>query len=337
MAIFKGETSDAKREVIFALVDINDDLARVAGHTFATGEIKIAAPASSLANADITRIREIGGGSYALRLTDAQVANAGAGVLTIDPSLSAAVPASIAFSVDDPDDFGDDTAASPTPGTLLPAGLVTLASLRNLIRLRGDYLSSLTYDDDYLNLEIQAAWVELFELIDDTNENWWDTEGSVSTVANQQYISLPSTCKRVQAIDIIVGTEPVELKQIAKGRRNAYGSGIGRPTSYRLSSRGIELFPKPDAVYSLRVTFSPICPALDEEDGIELYGLEEYIVVGALYRIDQRAESSMIQARFTELMRQKERVIKAASARKQQEPEYLNLREYDIEPMWEFD
>jgi hypothetical protein len=332
MAIFKGETVDRKRTVTFVLTDRADNDARITGHTFATGEIKIAAPGGSIGNADVSRIVEIGGGAYGLQLTDAQVLLAGAGVLEIDESLTAAVPQTLGFQIDDPDDFGADSSSGSGSSALLPAGTVTLASLRSLVRLRGDYLSSLTFDDDYLNLEIQAAWVELFELMDDVGEGWWDSQGTVSTTASVAYVAAPSTCKRVLGVDILEGGEYRELRQVATGARNRYGSSTGQPVAYRLSSRGIELFPTPAAVYTLRVTFSPICPALHESNGIELYGLHEYIVTAALLRLDQREERPLGE-RLAELERQRQRVVKAASKRKQQEPEYLNLRMGDGEDM----
>lgn len=201
---------------------------------------------------------------------------------------------------------------------------VTLASVRNVVRLRGDYQSSLTFDNAYLNLEIQSAWAELHELIDDTNEHWWDTQGTTPTVAAQAYAALPSTCKRVQGVDLLSGSDYIEMRQIETGRRNSYGSATGQPAAYRLSARGLELFPTPDAIYTLRVTFSPLCPALHETNGIELYGLHEYIVTGTLLRLDQREERPLSE-RLAELERQRQRVVKAATGRIKAAPQYLML------------
>lgn len=206
------------------------------------------------------------------------------------------------------------------------AASVTLASLRSLIRFRGDYLSSLTFTDAYLNLEIQAGWVELYELMDDVGEGWWSTEGTVTTAANTAYVAAPATCKRVIGVDILDGGSYRELRQVGPSDRNRYGSATGMPEAYRMSARGIELLPTPGAVYTLRVTFSPLCPALSESTPIELYGLEEYVVTAALLRLDQREERPLGE-RMAELERQRQRVVKAASKRKQQEPDYLNLRE----------
>lgn len=203
---------------------------------------------------------------------------------------------------------------------------ITLALLRPLIRDRGDYQSSLTFNNTYVNSEAQAAFRELYELVDEVHEGWWDTSGTISTVASQAYVALPTGCWRVRGIDIAVGDDWRELNQIGIADRNRYGSGTAKPSAYRLSARGAELFATPDAIYSLRVTYTPVCPALSESAGIELYGWQEYIIVGALLRLDTRSKRPLGE-RQQELERQRQRVIQSASKRKSQEPEYLQLRE----------
>lgn len=203
---------------------------------------------------------------------------------------------------------------------------ITLALLRPLIRQRGDYLSSLTFTNTYIDGEIQAANRELYELVDEVHEGWWDTSGTVSTVAAQPYVALPSGCWRVRGIDIANGSGWDELRQVTIGDRNRFGASTAKPEAYRLSARGAELFATPNAVYSLRVTYTPVCPALSESAGIELYGWHEYIIVGALLRMDQRSKRPLGE-RQQELERQRQRVVMSASKRKGQEPEYLQLRE----------
>lgn len=323
--IFLGETVDRKREVVFELISIADTDSRILARVFVTGDITIAIPGGSTSNADVTRIREIGGGAYAYALTDAQVLLAGSGVLHITSALSTAVTDSVEFTIEDPADFGSITVPAGL-SALLPSGAIDLELLRDLVRNRGDYLSTRKFTDAYVNYEIQAAWVELFELIDDTHEGWWDAQGTITTTASVAYVALPATCKRVLAVDRLDGTEYRELRQVGIGDRNKFGSTTGEPVAYRLSSRGVEMFPTPSGVYTLRVTFSPICPALHESNGIELNGLHEYIVVGALLRMDQREQRPLAE-REAELKRQRDRVVASATNRKQQEPEYLNLRD----------
>lgn len=324
--IFKGETVDRKREVIFQMISSTDGrgLTGINWTTMPTTSIKVVAPGLSIANADLTRIVEKGEGVYALQLTDAQVVNAGSGIVSVDSTNGVAVARSWDFSIVDPADFGISS-ASATAGTQLPGGTVTLDGLISEVRTRGDYLSSLTFTDAWITKEIQAAWAELYELIAETHEGWWDKKTTLTTVAQQDYIGLPSDCWRVQGVDILDSGQYRAMRQIGLTERNRYTQTPDQPYTFRLSVRGLELYPIPDGVYTLRLQYTPVVTTMDNS-GIQLYGWEEYIIVGALLRLDQREERPLGE-RLTELERQKQRIIVAASKRKSAEPEYLPLRE----------
>jgi hypothetical protein len=322
-----NETVDRKREVLFALVDrANPDL-RIAGHAFVLGEMKLKTPGVAKIDLPTAQIHEYGGGDYGAYLTDAQVALAGVGFIEIDGSLAAAIPNTLEFEIFDPADFLSPAAVAGTT-TLLPAGPVTLADLEQIIRERGDYLSSLTYTSTYVRKEIQAAWNEFYELMDDTNEGWWNTELEVFTVASQAYIALPADCWRVKALDILDGTEWCDLHPVPIGYRNR-SKATDRPQYYRMTARGADLAPVPNGVYTLRFTYAPKCPQLDDDSAIELYGWQEFIIERALLAIDERAEKPLNE-RWKRLYDPedglKTRIKRGAQKRQQQEPEYLSMR-----------
>jgi hypothetical protein len=75
--IMVGETDDTRRELWFHMPSDNDPLTGVAGHVWAAGEVKIAAPGGIYVDADVARVVDKGNGDYALRLTDLEVANRG--------------------------------------------------------------------------------------------------------------------------------------------------------------------------------------------------------------------------------------------------------------------
>src|SRR4051812_1788595 len=114
-----AETEDRKREVLFTLVDRTNSDLRIAGHAFVLGEMKIRAPGGVKGDVALAHIHEIGGGGYGVYLTDARVVSAGAGLLEIDVSLAAAIPATYAFTIYDPADFLSPTAVAGVT-TLLP-------------------------------------------------------------------------------------------------------------------------------------------------------------------------------------------------------------------------
>jgi hypothetical protein len=325
--IFKGETSNAKREVIFQMISSSTGvgITGINWNTMPATSLKVCAPGGSIGNADLTRIVEKGEGNYALQLDDAQVANAGSGIVSVDPSNSIAVAATWSFDVVDPADFRIQATSSGSGGSQLPAGTVTLSGLISEVRTRGDYLSSITFTDAWITTEIQAAWAELYELIAETHEGWWDTKTTLSTVANQDFVALPSDCWRVQGIDVLDSGVYRPLRQIGLTDRNRYTQTPGLPYAFRLSARGAELFPIPNSVYTLRIQYTPVVTTMDNT-GIQLYGWEEYIIVSALLRLDQREERPLGE-RMAELERQKQRIIVAASKRRSAEPEYLPLRE----------
>ncbi len=202
------------------------------------------------------------------------------------------------------------------------------ATIRSTVRLRGDYETSGKFTDAYLDTEIQAAFAETYELIADVNEGWWDTSVTVVTVASTAFVALPADCWRVSGVDLLDGGSYTELRQVPTGERNRYDvSTLDEPQAYRLTARGVDLFPTPNAVYTLRITYTPMCPTLAETTLREFYNhWEEHVIAGALVRLAEREERPLSEP-MAELARQAQRIIKGASRRRQAEPEYLVMRE----------
>ena len=87
--ILVNEANDNKRELAFHLPDSTNPLNPITGHSFVTGQVQIALPGGAFTNADVTRVVEKGFGDYALRLTNAQVANRGKVFLYVNIGASA--------------------------------------------------------------------------------------------------------------------------------------------------------------------------------------------------------------------------------------------------------
>lgn len=214
---------------------------------------------------------------------------------------------------------------------------VSLTTIRETVRTRGDYPRSAKFTDAYVNGEIQAAWSELYELVADLNEGYWDTSATVSTVSSQPYAALPADCWRVAGIDRLDGSDYVALDQVGIADRNRFGSTTSSPTAYRLSARGADLYPTPNGVYTLRVSYTPIVTPLSDATTIQLFNdWQEYVVYGALLRMHIREERS-INETSAALGHCKERITRGASRRAEQEPKYLPL--FDVTdvmpPGWE--
>jgi hypothetical protein len=204
---------------------------------------------------------------------------------------------------------------------------ISRATIRQTIRDRGDYSNTKKFSHAYLNTEIQTAFNRFWGIVDEAHQGWWDTEDTIATVAGAVYAALPTDAKAVKTIDRLDGTDYIPLNQVSLSERNRYGVTRGNPVAYRLSARGAELYPTPDAVYTLRVMYTPRPPTLDESTTREWYdGWEDYIIEKVLLELATR-ERMPIQDNLIKL-EAAEKVLRASTnARRQQEPEYLDLRE----------
>lgn len=204
---------------------------------------------------------------------------------------------------------------------------LTLADIRGTVRFRGDFRNTVRFPDANVNAEIQASFAEFYELVADTNEGYWDTDGTVSTTASVLFVALPADAWRIRGVDRLDNGEPVEMAQIGISERNRYGINAGQPRAYRLTARGADLFPTPDAVYTLRVTYTPRAPALDDSTPREYYnGWEEFVIYSALIRLAENEERDTTEWQ-NRVDRQAARIKGGASQRKAAEPEYIPLRE----------
>lgn len=206
---------------------------------------------------------------------------------------------------------------------------ISRATLRSTIRLRGDYTNTQKFSNTYLNTEIQTAFDHFWRIVDEAHQGWWDTEGTVPTVNGTAYVALPTAAKAVKAIDRLSGTDYVPLDQVSLSERNKYGSSRGEPQAYRLSARGAELYPTPNAVYTLRVMYTPKPDTLDEDTAHEWYeGWEDYVIAKVLLELATR-DRTLNKDHWDKLAAAEKALRASTSARRQQEPEYLTLRECD--------
>lgn len=205
----------------------------------------------------------------------------------------------------------------------------TLAEVRAIVRFRGDFRNTARFPDANVDTEIQAAHCEWYELVAGVNEGYFDTEANVSTVASQAYVALPAGTWRVRGIDRLDCTEYVPLHQIGVAERNRYGRSTSHPAAWRLTARGADLFPTPDAVYSLRVTYTPVAPDLGA--GTDFYNSwEEYVVYATLLRLALNEERSTGEWQ-AQVDRQAARIVAAAGGRRSAEPEQIPLMDYYVD------
>ena len=208
------------------------------------------------------------------------------------------------------------------------------AEIRSQIRLRGEYTNVRRFTPEYLNTEIQTAFNRFWGIVEEAHQGWWDTEGTIATVASQAFIALPTDAKVIKGIDRLDGGDYEPLSQIGLEDRHRFGgSGTGKPIAYRLSARGVELYKTPSRAYTLRVFYTPKPPQLTENEQREWFdGWEDFVIEKVLYELDSR-EGKPMNDRETKLAAAEKALRSSANARRQQEPEYLALRELsDLDP-----
>ena len=202
----------------------------------------------------------------------------------------------------------------------------TLAEIRTVVRFRGDFRNPQRFPDASLDPEIQAAFGEGYELVADVNEGYFDTTGDVSTAAGTDFVALPTGTWRVRAVDLIEGTDRTPMYQVGIKDRNRYGTSTGKPAAFRLTARGMDLYPTPDAIYTLRVLYTPVAPTLDGTARDFYNGWEEFAIYGALVRLALNEERDAREWQ-QQLELQRQRITRGASQRRASEPEYLRLHD----------
>lgn len=218
----------------------------------------------------------------------------------------------------------------------------SLDDIRTIVRNRGDFRNTVRFPDSVINTEIQAAFGEFYGIVVEAHHGFYDTDATVSTVAAQSYASLPAVTPPVwiiRAVDLLDGNDYVTLDQIGVKDRNKFGTSTqDKPRAWRRTARGLDLFPTPNAVYTLRVTYTPAAPVLDTSQREFYNGWEEYSVFGALVRLGG-TEGHEASEWIRQLERTAARVRAEASDAGAAGPEYLNLFEddgpdWDRRPTW---
>lgn len=226
------------------------------------------------------------------------------------------------------DEVVEPAVATSPSGTGGVGASISLTTLISRVRQRGNYENSARFTDAYLTDQINEALGELFELMSDIHEGYWDITTTLTTTANQAYVNLPVDFWRLHALDVLDGSIYRDMQQVSIQERNRFQSSTGMPVAYRIaagSTRGAAyLYPTPGAAYTLRLIYEPSkAPLVNGTDAIEDYnGWADYVVTGALLRCDER-EQRPLGERMAKLETVKKRIIAGASKRRSAEPEYL--------------
>ena len=212
----------------------------------------------------------------------------------------------------------------------------SLADIISIVRFRGDMRSSIRFPDANLTTEIQASWAELYQLIAQTNQGYWDTSGTIDTTPAIGFAPTPNGTWVIRKVSRLNGTLYDPMDQVGVDEIDSFAA-TGKPLCFRPTERGIDLYPTPDAIYTLRFVYTPVAPQLDEAREF-FNGWEEFVIFGALIRLAANSERNITD---WERQLEKARVVitGGAAQRKSQEPDYVPIREiwrdeFDRDQRW---
>lgn len=203
----------------------------------------------------------------------------------------------------------------------------SLDALRTEIRDRGEYRASFVSDSELQTL-IESSLAELYDLIVDSNPDWFmkTTPQTVSVVNGTQSYALAADVYKVLGVDVLdTDGDWVTMQQFNWGERNQFqDSGAERRWArYRIMGKNIFIAPPPTWSGSVRIWYVPTHETFASgadtvEDGYPK-NWEEYVVTDVLIKLADKEEkdATLLVAQKAAL---RERMTRLSSTRDDGEP-----------------
>jgi hypothetical protein len=222
----------------------------------------------------------------------------------------------------------------------------TLAQLREKVRERADMDGDQFIDDDALDERINSAWAELYDLLVDVHEDFFQEQTTFELSANVDTYSLAAIrprVKKVRGVDLVLSSATGDVAPIPRFEWSERGRYAGAPdfarrrtgTALRYCFRKNEILfvPVPIGERTIRLTYIPQLtplsdadpnatpdplPSVDLPDVVEP-GWEEFIVITAAISCLDKEESDTV-ALERNLERLRRRIEGSAPSRDAENP-----------------
>lgn len=201
----------------------------------------------------------------------------------------------------------------------------TAAVLLDRVRKEGDYENSTVLTDAVMLPWLSTAHGEYCDLLDELWDGYRDTTGTISTVAGTATVALPAAFLKARAVQLLYGDTYRALEPFEPSRQIlGHDLANGIPAGYLHVGDNLELFPTPDAVYTIKLRYVPTATAITAtSDTISVpNGWEDFHVAKVLMKCGKRDQRS-ISEDMAVLADVRARVKRAAENRNVAGPKYL--------------
>ena len=206
----------------------------------------------------------------------------------------------------------------------------SLTALLARVRRKGNYPNTGNHpaspiSDTFLTEELNGGIADYEKILDHRWEGYRDTTGTIATVASTATVALPATFKTLRGKPYIISAgRPCVLRRLTADMTHRFYGQNEQPVGYMLTGANMELFPTPNAIYTVNLRYTPTTTVLvSGSDSITVpNGWERYFIELALLAADQQQMRS-IQDRQAILARLEAEVVDAAGERNNAEPEYI--------------
>lgn len=139
---------------------------------------------------------------------------------------------------------------------------ISVQTLVDNVRLRADKKNSRHVLDPEIVSYLNAAWRELYDVLVNTNEDYYSESHAFSTVGGTKAYALPSDFYKLRGVDRITGGVPAKVRRFAMQERNRGSRAAGDDFAYQIRGAEIIFQPAPAAAVSIELWYVPRAPRL---------------------------------------------------------------------------
>jgi hypothetical protein len=171
----------------------------------------------------------------------------------------------------------------------------TWAEIRTRIRQRVNKEKSQFVTDSEIDTMIEEAYSDMYDILVNTNENYFISSTTLTLTAGVNTYSLPTDWYKLKGVDAVRNGFRYQMDQVPWESRNKYNITTNyqsTPVEYAFYGNSLYFLPTPNATFTVTVYYVPAPPKYVSDsttvDGVA--GFEQYIVNKAATMIRMKEE-----------------------------------------------